>query len=122
MSYSDAYAQGFCKAASDADVDPAILVKIAKEKGFFQSFINAYNGMNPYARRAILAGLLSGAGTYMFSDGTAGERLQKGILGGLVGGAGMYGLDRTGLSDAGIDLARKGLDKLRVNPKSIFSI
>lgn len=117
MSYSNEYAKSFCKTASDAGVDPVTLVKVAKEKGWLDSIKDTYKSIDPETKRAIIGGLLSGAGTYALSDGSVGDRLLKGLAGGAIGGLGVYGLDRTGLTDKGLSLLQSGLEHLKTPKK-----
>lgn len=94
-----AYVQGFCKAASDAGVDPDTLVKIARNDGILDSIAKSYKSLDPNTRRAILGGLITGLGTYTLSNGDTGTRLMKGLAGGAIGGSATYGAGKMGVLD-----------------------
>ena len=92
MNIHKSYNIGFRKTAKAYGVNPGALVKIARE-GILSG------NSDPAFKRALLGALLSGAGTYAFTDGAPGKRLLKGLAGGLVGGAATYGLDQLGVLD-----------------------
>ena len=102
MALNDAYVQGFCKVANDAGLNPSALVKVAKDSDFLSSIIQAYKELDPQMKRALLASLVSGLGTYAFSNGSQGNRIMKGLAGASIGGLGMYGLENSGLADKGM--------------------
>ena len=110
------YMHGFCKAAMDAGVNPVLLAKFAAskgDKGILSSLVDGYNNLDPYMRRAILGGLATGLGTYMFSNPYNPSRLSNSLLAGAAGGLGTYALDSTGATDSIIDLIKDNLAKLR---------
>ena len=102
MALHDAYVQGFCKVANDVGVDPDALVKCAKDSDFLSSIVEAYKSLDPQMKRVLLTSLITGLGTYAFSDGSQGNRILKGLAGASAGGLSMYGLNQSGLYDKGM--------------------
>jgi len=114
------YMHGFCKAAMDAGVNPMLLAKVAADKGdksILSSLIDSYNNMDPYMRRAIIGGLATGLGTYMFSSPYNPSRFSNSLLAGAAGGLGTYALDTTGTTDSIIDFIKDNIGRLRPNKK-----
>ena len=91
----------------------ALYKKAARGKRWLNEMFDAYDELDPLRRRAVLGGIATGLGTFALSDGDVGSRILKGLAGGAVGGAALYGLDSAGLTDAGIDMLRAGLLKLK---------
>lgn len=97
------------------------LLKSAARRSWLNDVFDAYDELDPMRRRAVMGGLATGLGTYLMSDGDVGARLLKALAGGAVGGASIYGLDSAGLTDAGIDLLRSGLLKLKTPEYSRYT-
>lgn len=111
------YMHGFCKAAMDAGVDPTLLAKVAADKGAISSLIDSYNNLDPYMRRAIVGGLVTGLGTYALSNPYNPSRLTSSLLAGATGGLGTYALDSTGTTDTIIDFIKENIGRLRPTRK-----
>ena len=109
---NNAYVRGFCKAAADAGVDPVALAKTAAS-GVLDSLVDTYKNMDPLVRRALLTGLATGTGTYLLSNPYNPNRFSNSLVSGALGGLGMYAMDRSGGTDAIIDLIRDNVAKLR---------
>lgn len=116
------YVTGFCKTAEAAGVDPSYLVKFAKDSGIlnnvkdiFGGIADRYSKMAPSSRRALNAGVLSGLGSLLFTNGDSSDRLLKMLAIGGLGGLGTYALDRTGAWNKGIDWLQDNAGALRFN-------
>lgn len=109
MVNQNAYIYGFNKTAEQAGINPDLLIKYASDNNWVT---NIYQSLSPAAKKSILGGLLTGAGTYAFSDGDVSNRLLKSLLVGGLSGAGLYGLQRSGLYDAGKKWVTTQVNKL----------
>lgn len=97
----------------------AFALRKSAEKTWLDDIASAYRNLSPLKRRALAAGLVSGVGTFLASDGDFGTKAVKGLTGGALGGAALYGLDNAGLTDKGIDALRNFLVHLKTKPSML---
>lgn len=109
MTNQEAYIKGFNKVASEAGVDPALLIKYAQEKGYLdhiKDFISSagsaikdqYKKLTPHGKAGLFGGALTGLGTLLLSGGNFGSRLLKALLMGGLGAAGGYSISDKGVA------------------------
>lgn len=104
------------EAAATKEKKASAPMKKSAKGTWLDSIANTYSSMDPITRRALMTGLATGVGTYAFSEGDSGTRLLKGLAGGALGGGALYGLDRSGLTNKGIDKLRDLLINLKTKP------
>lgn len=63
---------------------------------------HGYNKLSPEIQKSINGALISGLVSFPFTGGDASEKLRKAILYGIIGGAGTYALDHYGLINKGM--------------------
>ena len=102
----------------EKDASAGLIKSARRRRTWMDGVAKMYGSLDPITRRALMASLLSGAGTFAMSEGDTGTRLLKGLVGAGIGGGTMYGLDSTGLTDVGVDAVRDMMVHLKTKPSA----